>query len=115
VVVGSQVPNAGAERKIIDEATLLSPIEDIEVVLKRLEVSAKKTAKHQNNVIFRFPPLCSRFTNDVECFFMALRSCRPLERTCFFLDMPNQESGGAYVRAEDDGRNYVGLSSFYTA
>jgi len=34
VVVGSQGPKAGAERIRLDEATMLSSIEDIEVVLK---------------------------------------------------------------------------------
>ena len=35
VAGASQGPNAGAERKRLDEATMLSSIEDIEVVLKK--------------------------------------------------------------------------------
>jgi len=45
VVVDSQELKAGDERKRFDEATMLSSIGDIKVVLKRNEESAKKISE----------------------------------------------------------------------
>ena len=58
VVVDSQELKAGDERKRFDEATMLSSIGDIKVVLKSKGTKSqrKKSAKHQNNVFFDSPP-----------------------------------------------------------
>ena len=57
VVVDSQELKAGDERKRFDEATMMSSIGDIKVVLKRNEESAKKISGRNTKIILlRFPP-----------------------------------------------------------
>ena len=67
VVSGSQEPNAGAERKGLDEATMLS---SLELVLKRKEDSAKKSAKHKITFFFGPPP-----PSVVQFLLYVLRMC----------------------------------------